>query len=47
VAAGITTTFASSYAATTTLAGLLELRTLQAAARQGTGGKLLVIPAGA
>lgn len=47
VAAGITTTFASSYAATTTLAGLLDLPTLQAAARQGTAGKLLVTPVGA
>ena len=44
VVAGLHTTFASSYSATTSLAGALELPTLQAYARQSTGGKVLITP---
>ncbi|HET9690638.1 MAG TPA: zinc-binding dehydrogenase [Acidimicrobiales bacterium] len=44
VAAGITTTFASAYSATTSLAGALDLDTLRGYARQATGGKVLITP---
>jgi NADPH:quinone reductase-like Zn-dependent oxidoreductase len=44
VLAGITTTFASDFAREIPLSGLLDPETLIAAARQSTGGKVLVNP---
>jgi NADPH:quinone reductase len=44
VAAGLTTTFASSYTDRVSLAGALRLEALTAYARQATGSKYLIIP---
>jgi NADPH:quinone reductase len=44
VAAGLTTTFASSYTDQVSLAGALQLEALTAYARQATGSKYLIIP---
>jgi NADPH2:quinone reductase len=44
VLAGITSTFASHFAREIPLSGLLDRDTLVEAARQSTGGKLLVNP---
>jgi NADPH:quinone reductase len=46
VAAGLTTTFASSYTDEVTLAGALALDALTAYARQATGSKYLILPNG-
>ncbi len=47
VAAGIRTTFASSYTAEVSLAGALSLEAIAAYGRQATGSKYLIRPAGA
>jgi NADPH:quinone reductase len=44
VAAGLTTTFASSYTDRVSLAGALKLEAITAYARQATGSKYLIIP---
>jgi NADPH:quinone reductase len=44
VAAGLTTTFASSYTDRVSLAGALRLEAMTAYARQATGSKYLIIP---
>ena len=44
VAAGLTTTFASSYTDRVSLAGALQLEAITAYARQATGSKYLIIP---
>lgn len=44
VAAGLTTTFASSYTDQVSLAGALQPETLAAYARQATGSKYLIVP---
>jgi NADPH:quinone reductase len=44
VAAGLTTTFASSYTDQVSLAGALQLDAIAAYARQATGSKYLIIP---
>jgi len=44
VAAGLTTTFASSYSDEVSLDGMLDPATVQAFARQATGSKYLVRP---
>ena len=44
VAAGLTTTFASSYTDQVSLAGALQPGTIAAYARQATGSKYLIIP---
>jgi NADPH:quinone reductase len=46
VAAGLTTTFASSYAGEVTLPGVLDPAVLVAAGRQATGEKYLILPHG-
>ncbi|HLI54409.1 MAG TPA: zinc-binding dehydrogenase [Acidimicrobiales bacterium] len=46
VAAGITTTFASSYSETVTLAGALDPEVAAAYGRQATGRKYLILPNG-
>lgn len=47
VAAGIRTTFASSYTAEVSLAGALNVEAITAYSRQATGSKYLIRPAGA
>ncbi len=44
VAAGLTTTFASSYTGQVSLAGALQLDAIAAYARQSTGAKYLIVP---
>jgi len=44
VAAGLTTTFASSYTDQVSLAGALQLDAIAAYSRQATGSKYLIIP---
>ena len=44
VAAGLTTTFASSYTDRVSLAGALQLQAITAYTRQATGSKYLIIP---
>jgi NADPH:quinone reductase len=44
VAAGLTTTFASSYTDQVSLAGALQLEAITAYARQATGSKYLIVP---
>jgi hypothetical protein len=44
VLAGLTTTFASRYSATVSLAGALDLAAIAAYARQATGQKYLITP---
>jgi NADPH2:quinone reductase len=44
VAAGLTTTFASSYTAQISLPGALSLETIAGYGRQATGSKYLIIP---
>ena len=46
VAAGLTTTFASSYTDQVSLPGALQLDTIVAYARMATGSKYLIMPVG-
>jgi hypothetical protein len=44
VAAGLTTTFASSYTAQVSLPGVLSLEAIAGYGRQATGSKYVIIP---